>query len=251
MTLLQERVDRLQLATTEGSPLEQLMLREPVTHVAPNGTANAGKSSTYVVVFETARKAIFKPFRGQSVPSCSAYQQDRFEVPVHEVVAWRLAYALGHRWEMMVPTAVFRGFDDIGGGVLINWRDGGPDLSVLADARSQVHAAAFWDALIGQQDRHARNFRYDKSQRRLALIDSGFAFARPGDLYNASIFLQERRSSYGMALTSDEMVVLGELVASETFYGLADYLAEDRFEAFEQRANKMLETGMLPLPGAF
>lgn len=251
MALLQERVDRLQLATTEGSPLEQLMLREPVTHVERNGTANAGKSSTYVVVFETARKAIFKPFGGQSVPSCAAYQQDRFEVPVHEVVAWRLAYALRGRWEMMVPTAVFRGFDQVGGGVLINWRDGGPDLSVLADARAQVHAAAFWDALIGQQDRHARNFRYETSERRLALIDSGFAFARPGDLYNASLFLQHRRSHHECSLTQHELDALEELVASDTFYGLAEYLAQDRFDAFEKRARRMLATGMLPLPGAF
>ncbi len=157
---------------------------------------------------------------------------------MHEVVAWRLAYSLGYRWEMMVPTAVFRGFDQVGGGVLINWRDGGPDLAVLADAGSQVQAAAFWDALIGQQDRHARNFRYDASQRRLALIDSGFALARPGDLYNASIFLQERRSNYGAALTPHEMEVLAELVASETFYGLADYLADDRFDAFEKRVSQ-------------
>lgn len=247
---VQERIEQLQLATTRGSGLEQAMLREPVALVSPNGTGNAGVSPTFVVVYESARRAIFKTFEHQSVPTCSVYDQDRYDVPVHEVAAWRLAHALGGRWEQMVPTCVLRALD-VGAGALVNWRDGGPDLRVFEEAREQVHAAAFWDALIGQQDRHARNVRFDRQERRLALIDNGFAFARPADRFNASVFLAHRRSQNQSLLTGEEKEALENLLASDSRYGLAEFLAPDRFEAFDARAEIMLEKGMLSLPGAF
>ncbi len=226
------------------------MLREPVILVEPHKSSNSGLSPVHVVVYESARKAILKSFTGQSVPACAAYQQERFEVPVHEVAAWRLAYGLGERWEQMVPTCVLRTLD-VGAGALVNWREGWPDLDAFAEARAQVHAAAFWDALIGQQDRHARNFRFDARARRLALIDNGFAFARPGDRFNASVFHAYRQRRNDGRLTSTEKSALEHLLESDALYGLGDYLADERADALERRARNMLDRGMLPLPSAF
>jgi hypothetical protein len=248
---LQGRIDLLQDATIRGSELEQAMLHEPVHLVSPNGTANAGVSTTYVVVFESGRKAILKTFEGQHPNACVHYGQDRFEAPTHEVVAWRLAHALGGRWEQMVPTAVLRDVPDAGAGVLINWRDGDPDMAVFNDAKEQVFAAAFWDALIGQQDRHARNFRYDRSSRRLALIDNAFAFARQGDLFASSMFLAHRRQQHATTLSEPEHRALGELLEHDDLFGLRLFLGEDRVEAVENRARAMHEKRLLPLPGAY
>jgi hypothetical protein len=50
-------------------------------------------------------------------------------------------------------------------------------LPVVPEER--ILAAGFFDALIGQQDRHGGNLLVD--QDRLYLIDHGFAFGRTGD----------------------------------------------------------------------
>lgn len=62
---LQDRIDQLQAATAHGSPLEQLMLHERILMVSPNHTSNAGGTTTHVVVFESRRQAILKPFGAQ------------------------------------------------------------------------------------------------------------------------------------------------------------------------------------------
>jgi hypothetical protein len=248
---LQQRINELQAATVDGSPLEDLLLRELILDASPNETENPGASTTYVVIFQSRRQAIFKPFSGQNPNVCANFQQDRFDAITHEVAAWRLAHALGGHWEQLVPTAVLRDLAGIGPGVLINWREGSPDMRVVTEARVQAHAAAFWDALIGQQDRHARNFRYDANARRLALIDNAFTFARPDDLNNASVFLACRRSENATALKRAETDALETILESTDMVGMRRFVAPDRADAFEARARRMLDCGMLPLPGNF
>ena len=117
--------------------------------------------------------------------------------------------------------------------------------ALIDDARTSY-------ALIGQQDRNARNFRFDHVSRRLALIDHGFTFARPGDLANASIFLAMRRMEPGgQTLTTREMEVLDELLDSGDLHGLTRYLPGDRSLAMEQRALRMQKTRLLPAVTAF
>jgi hypothetical protein len=248
---LQGRINNLQQATATGSPLEHLLLNDKVLTIAKNGTANAGVSSTYLVILESRRQAIFKPFGGQHPNACVNYQQDAFEAVTHEVVAWRLAHALGSPWDQLVPTAVLRGIDGAGPGVLINWRRGSPDPAVFDGARAQACAAGFWDALIGQQDRHATNFRYDAEARRLALIDNSFAFARPNDLHNQSLFLAYRRSQHMTKLSQREIQAVEAILESDDLLGLRLFLADDRAEALESRAKGMRTRKMLPLPGDF
>jgi len=252
LTDLNERIARLQEATAHGAPTESFMLQERILEVAHNGTANAGVSSTYVVVFESRRKAIFKPFAGQNPNSCSAYQQHPYDAVTHEVAAWRLAHALGGQYEQLVPAAVLREIEGVGPGVLINFRRGKPDEAVLQEAEAQARAAALWDALIGQQDRHATNFRYEAESRRLALIDHAFSFARPGDVCNQSFFLAERRRTPGgQSVQATETQTLERLLDSEDLLGLRMFLTPDRSEALANRAQALLESRILPLPGTF
>jgi hypothetical protein len=97
--------------------------------------------------------------------------------------------------------------------VLVNFRDGGPDPVVFREAPAQIHAVAFWHALIGQQDRHGGNFQYDPTARRLAAIDSAFAFVRPGDfINNGSLFIEYRRSTNGDMLDGEEKNTLQDLL---------------------------------------
>lgn len=227
------------------------MLHERILMASPNHTSNAGGTSTHVVVFESRRQAILKPFGAQLPNVCHHYGQDPLETLTHEVAAWRLAHALGGSWEQIVPTAVLREVPGIGPGVLVNWRDGSPDLAVLDEAKEQANAAALWDALIGQQDRHLKNFRYDKLSRRLAAIDNAFAFARPGDLLNESLFLRFRRSKHGAMLTGREKEALSALLDTGDLHGLRAFLADERADALEARAQEMMERGVLPLPGVF
>lgn len=248
---LQDRIDELQRATGGGSPLEHLLLGDRVLTIAANNTGNRGASITYLVVLESRRQAIFKPFGGQHPNACANYQQDPFEAITHEVAAWRLAHALGPPWDQLVPTAVLRDLQGPGPGVLINWRRGSPDPTVFEQANAQVCAAAFWDALIGQQDRHATNFRYDAEARRLALIDNAFAFARPNDLHNQSLFLAYRRSAHMVPLTKHEISALEAILESDDLLGLRAFIAGDRANALESRVREMFERKMLPLPGNF
>jgi hypothetical protein len=249
---LQDRIDTLQQATAGGSALEQLMLHEPVRDVVPNGTQNPGvASATFVVVFESRRQAVLKPFHTQNPRVCAHYGQDPYEAVLHEVVAWRLAWAMGDPWAQLLPTVVLRDIPGGGPGAVMNWRRGGPDQAVFTDAKAQVNAAGFWDALVGQQDRHLTNYRYDTQARRLALIDNAFAFARPGDFINGMpLFLATRRSNQGIPLSPSEKAALDGLLNSD-LHGLRDYLATDRADALELRAEQMRSCGMVPLPGAF
>jgi hypothetical protein len=248
---LQDRINRLQAATAYGPALEQLMLREPVLSVAATATSHPGASVTFVVVFESRRQAILKPFGGQNPNACANYNQDTQECLTHEVVAWRLAHALGDPYDQLLPTAVLRDVPGAGPGVLVNFRDGGADPAVFNEAPAQAYATAFWDALIGQQDRHGANFRYDPTARRLAAIDSAFAFARPGDfINNGSMFIEYRHGSSDGMLDDDEKNALQQL-ADHDLYGVRDFLARDRGDALRDRVDRMLASGRLPASGEF
>ncbi len=107
--------------------------------------------------------------------------------------------------------------------------------------------AAFWDSLIGQQDRHYGNYRFDvtASAPPLGLIDSGYAFAAPtprNHYYpHASVFVSERRRAGRLDLSSDELRWLAILVTDNPLMDtLQDILAPEQFQAFRARISRMI-----------
>lgn len=248
---LDTRIANLVAATARGTVIEQEMLRTGVLAMGVPLTANPGTSKPQTVILETRRTTYFKRFRDQVPRLYQAYKQDRYAPPLNEVVAWRLAHAMGDPWDQLVPTAVLRKIDGLGG-ALVNHKDGIVDYHVLQQAKRQVAAAAFWDALIGNQDRNMRNFRYDADAKRLGLIDHGFCFARPGDPINGgSFFLEQRRRDNQVGLLQTELSAIEQLLDTGDAHGLRAFLPADRVDALEERARVMYAKRCLPLPGAF
>jgi len=240
-------------AAATRSQVERELLRAPVIVVGPHQTQHPGSSAPLVTILatgETTRTAYFKRFCDQVPALCGHYGQDRVEAPMNEVIAWRLADAMGDPWRRLVPASVLRKHDGRGG-TLINEKPGEARAnSAIACGTQEADAAAFWDALIGNQDRNLGNFRYDGSTGHLGLIDHAFSFARPGDLANSSVYLAVRHSAGRADITSAEHGALRLLLDSGNLHGLRGYLPADRANALEARAQAMA-AGHLPVPGAF
>ncbi|MGI8729288.1 MAG: hypothetical protein ACR2LK_04760 [Solirubrobacteraceae bacterium] len=241
-------------AAVGGSSVEQHLLRDEVVVVSPHQTQHPGASTPLVVILgvvgKATRVAYFKRFRDQ-FPLCVHYGHDRIEAPINEVVAWRLASAMGDPWRQMVPASVLRKIGGFGG-ALVNEVPGEAYANTALDCgNDQVDAAAFWDALIGNQDRNLGNFRYDNTTGQLGLIDHAFSFARPGDLANSSVYLTVRHHAGRAAMSSHEHTAVELLLRSADLLGLRRYLASDRADALEARARAMAAAGQLPGSGVF
>src|SRR5438876_606427 len=114
---LQDRVNALQ-AAAGATPLELELLRAPVLTAGPHQTPHGGVNQTYKVLLTTGTVAFFKRFAGQSPNLAAQFGHHFVEVPTHEVVAWRLAHALGPPWDELVPTAVLRTINGEGGALI-------------------------------------------------------------------------------------------------------------------------------------
>jgi hypothetical protein len=248
---LDTRIANLVAATATGTPIEQELLRAPIIAAAPPVTKSPGTSAPLLVVLETRRACFFKRFKDQVPRICANYRHHPFDVPLNEVATWRLAWAMGNPWRQLLPTSVFRKIDDAGG-ALTNEKAGAINYDVFTGAPAQVASAAFFDALIGNQDRNAGNFRYDAESKRLGLIDHGFVFARPGDpINNGSFFHGWRRQQNQLGLSPRELNALEALLDSEDLHGLRNFIAEDRADAVQARAEKMQASKCLIGVGAF
>jgi hypothetical protein len=251
---IDERIANLVVATARGTAKEQELLRERVIEIGSAiSDTTVNTTAPPLVVLETRETAFFKRFCDQKAAVCRLYNQDRLDAVLNEVIAWRLAYAMGDPWRQLLPTAVLRKIEGLGG-ALVRDRAGKNDPAAYVEAESQVMAAGFWDALIGNQDRNTRNYRYEAGPKRLALIDHGFAFARPGDLMNpnaAAFFAYRRRQPTGHVLMPRELSAVEALLDSGNLHGLREFLTVDRADALQARAEKMLQSKVLPAIGAF
>lgn len=243
---VQERVDAL-VGLQGGSPVEADLLGSPVEHRAVAGSL--GANETFYVRLASGTEAFHKPFSGVEVSTAGAYGQDPEEPPLHECAAWRLAAALGAPYAELVAVCVLRIVEGEPGSLSRRVAGEGHTQEPMRRAVEQARAAAFWDALVGQQDRHLGNLRWDG--QRLGLIDHGFAFARPGDLLNSSAFLGWRHAQDAAALSEHEHAALERLVASNDLHGMARVLATARTDALATRADRMLATGTLTKMGEF
>jgi hypothetical protein len=257
-------------------PDERFMLDAPTPAFALHRsvTADGNANDVFSATAEHAGRrwpVFFKPIGGVSPSTAPLYGQDSvIDIAIHEMAAWWLARQLGSPWSEIVAPAVWwdpPGADDI--------RDSGPFLLGMAGSASLpepgtgfeqlISDAAFFDALIGAQDRHDQNLRATAMPPSLGLIDHGYAFARPGDRHNtfptAGFFQRLRcgqrhfRLHYGRALDYHALGALSPNLASHEKHaltrlnadlsgllGIADLLPEDRADALRDRVQRMDQT---------
>jgi hypothetical protein len=279
-----ERLDRVRGAQASLThPDERFMLDAPMPAYAPHRSVTADPNVNDVLSATADHDGrrwplFFKPLSGVKLATARAYGQDSpVDVGIHEVAAWQLARELGLPWSEMVAPAVWHdppGVADIrsSGPVILGM--GGSALLPEPGAGFDrlVSDAAFFDALIGAQDRHDQNLRA-QTPPRLGLIDHGYAFARPGDLHNAyptaGFFLRmrfgERRfrlphgpvldySGVGPLSTSldaREQDAIARLAGHRDLLGVAELLNDDRADALRDRVARMARSGQILRAGDF
>lgn len=199
-----------------------------------------GVNATMWVRLESGLEGYHKAFTHLDDGTAGEYGQESALQPVHEVSAWILARELGPPYSELMPPCVLRP---------VEGRLGSFARRVEGDATSPlgqvppraIAAAAFFDALTAQQDRHGGNLLVAGAS--LQLIDHGFTFARPGDFANQSMFVAYRHRRGDPTLTGPERKALNRLVASPDLFGLRGVLEPDRAAALIDRARRMLQLG--------
>ena len=162
-----------------------------------------------------------KPFAGVHVANALAYGQSAESPPLHDAVGWRLAVALGAPWQDLVAPCVLREYGGEEGALSLQASGWPGDLAPTREP-SLCLAAALFDSLIAQQDRHPGNWRWDGS--RLMLIDHGYAFALLGQIMNHSDLVAVRHRHRVAALIGAERDALSRLLGDRDLLGIARML---------------------------
>lgn len=210
--------------------------------------AHGGTNETSRVELDNGLVGYHKPFSGLNDSLAQMFGQDAAQQSVHEAAAWQLAKRMGPPWDQMVPPCVIREVN----GELGSFAVERPGRTNVRDFRGSPEwkDAAFFDALVGQQDRHHGN--YLLAGDRITLIDHGYAFAREGDYMNWSNFQTQRfTSAADRDLSSREIAVLDDLIASPDLFGLRDVLEPERAERVLGRAKLMKSLGRIAGPGVY
>jgi len=252
---LRERVGiTLLLQQGRPTPVEEELLHAPIVSIrgAQESTENAGTSRVSKVALRTRRVCFHKTAVGINRAQASLYGHKQFGVLINESAAWMLAKALGAPFDEWVPPTVIRSIWPTdqklagGYGVLSIGMEGQTNVDPPLEDPAYCDSAAFWDALIGQQDRHCGNYRFDTRAHEppLGLIDNGYAFAAPTEwntyASNASVFVRHRRQGGRLALSAHELAWLDSIaVDSHLLSDLGDILEPVQFDAFLARIRRM------------
>ncbi len=241
----------------QPTPLEQRLLRAAVVRDSPvrHQTANSGSSGVTALILSDsagALEAYHKPLDGVDRTQAARYGHDPHSVLLNEAVAWFLARTLGDPYRDMVPDMVIRSIwpstpGSTGGYGALSLGVGGETKrrEAIADP-ALCDPAAFFDALIGQQDRHEANYRWQQGQ--LSLLDNAYAFAAPspGFLPWASEFVSARHAGGRAALQPSELNALRALRGAPAVWSwVGMMLREEQSQALVARADRMLSTGHL------
>lgn len=233
----------------QGATAEERLLVDEDLHDHERIDAGRGINAVYRVELGSAHEgAYFKPVNGIEPTTAYLFGHTRESVLLAELSAYRLASALGPPFAPLVAPCVVRGFPEIdpnAPGSLTPERFDERREDVFFHVPDQVIRAAFFDALIGNQDRSRSNLLFDATRNDLALIDHGFSFPRDGDIVNTSILLEWRRTAGLCELAYEEVQALERLVTDGDLLGLRRYLEADRADAAERRARRMLSTRRL------
>jgi hypothetical protein len=255
----QEQVDALYAVQGFDDELEALLHEPRVLSVRPFDPGRLHVSRTYELVLDSGHLCIFKPADGLleaavnglylGKQALARYDHTPVSTTISECAAWQLAKQLGSPWsELVVPTvmkfpqhpethvpmigaaSVFRG-GNVG---KRGFYEAVPD---------QVSAGAFFDALIGQQDRNKGNVLWYEERQVIYLIDHSFSFARAGANHGASDLVQWRWGHASRRLTDTELDALGKLLESTDLLTLRRFLDPGRADALEARGRRMRDTG--------
>jgi hypothetical protein len=246
---LQDQVDAL-LAQQGGNPLEDELLNAPV-QVYGAMTSSPGANTTFGVWLESGIQAFHKPFSGVNVATAMAYGHHPDQVPINECAAWRLAAGLGSPLGQVVTPCVLWSYHGEPGSLSRRLEGVNKTTEPLGAAPDQCRAAAFFDCLIAQQDRHLGNLRWDVANRRLGLYDHGYSFAASGDYLNDTVFLAWRRAQGAQGLEQWELDALDQVLIDPGLLGLREILLPARADALESRARSMRQSEELLAPGDF
>lgn len=235
------------------SHVEDQLLRRGVRRfwAAEADTAHPGSSSTVAVALTDGTLAFHKTLAGIDEPQAALFGHDSPSVLVNESAAWMIAKALGQPWTGLVPVTVLRSLWPRsplpqGYGALGLKMVGRPAEPAPLHDPNRCDPAAFFDVLIGQQDRHVTNYRWDVRTESLRLIDNGYAFAAPGAFASGSVFAEARHDGGRSQLTDREQRQLDGLLDDRLLLGnLQMMLREDQFGALVERARRMQASGEL------
>jgi len=222
--------------------------------IGEGAVAHSGVNDTRRLIFSSGGEGYFKAFGGLDDSAAYGHGDHSGQQPVHEVAAWQLARNLGPEYASIVAPCAFREHNGHWGSVSQGTAGSpyavvGSDLNTIMSKRArdgvqQIHDAAFYDALIGNGDRHGGNFLIN--QRGLTLIDHGFAFHTGGvESGNWGRLIGQRIKNNASALTTREREHLDALLASKDAHGMAGILEDDRLEAMLRRARIMRDEGNL------
>lgn len=202
-----------------------------------------GTNETTRVFLDNGVTGYHKPFADLDEDTAVGFGHDSSQQCIHEVAAWRVASSMGPPWDEIVAPCVLR---EVNGelGSFSMQRPGTPRANPTECP--EWRSAAFYDALIGQQDRHRGN--YLQAGDRLALIDHGYSFGRHGDYLNWSDFVVERSQATDadeQLLTGREVDVLDRFLGDESRFGLRGLIEADRLASMEARAKEMRRSGRI------
>jgi hypothetical protein len=249
---VQDQFDHM-LVSQGGHPAEDALLNPNITGWRP--AAAGGSSQGYLIDLDGGDEAYFKPLNGINRRIAQQYRQTAPSAVLHEVGGWRLARELGGPLESLVAPCVLRAIDAIdpyapGALSAIHvepLRQPFADLAAVYNLDAPgCSAGAFFDSLIGQQDRNLGNLRFDYTAGRYGLIDHGYAFAQHEDPLNMSPLVLARACHGDVLLDQWEIQALQQLLNSGDLCTLADGLDPDRAAALERRAAAMLSPTILP-----
>lgn len=227
-------------ALLEGTPVKVRQLSRSSSSGADGspGAPRGGTNTTQRVELDNGVTGYFKPCSGERRDLAEGFGQDSHQQSIHEAAAWRLASQMGPPWSEIVPPVAMREVAGEMGSFALERP--GRNMHMSPWHSPEWREAAFFDSLIGQQDRHPGN--YLVSGDRLALIDHGYTFACPDDERNYSWFVTKRVQECP-ALTYQEREVLQRVVSSPDLLGLRSILQPERAEALKLRAEEMLARG--------
>jgi hypothetical protein len=227
---------------------ERALLEQDVVTAEPLGEG-LGANEVWRLELGFAREgAYFKPVNGVNATLAHYFGHTRESVLISELGAYRLAASLGSPFAELVPACVVRLVPDVDAdapGSLMAERFDDRSGNLFEIAPADALKAAFFDALIGNQDRSRANLLFDPSRADLALIDHGFAFPREHDLQHAAFLVEWRRRAGLDELADIEIAALERLLGADELMGLARYLEPDRADALARRAAGMRAAGRL------